>query len=120
MYVPRSTMVDIIYRGQDELLGERHRAEELVELPSGARQRRPRAVDGEGGAGMSEGGGEVRRRAGRGERPPPPAPERASVRPPAPSPAGEEEAGNLLLAGANKVLGLLVMLYLAYRCAASP
>ena len=65
VYVPRSTMVDIIYRltyfksppsfvfilsqadrcfrrGDDELLANRHRGEELIELPSGARQRKIR------------------------------------------------------------------------------
>jgi len=42
VYVPRSTMVDIIYRGEDELLANRHRGEELIELPSGARQRKVR------------------------------------------------------------------------------
>ena len=73
VYVPRSTMVDIIYRclrylkspptlivrhglvsycitlsdhirrrGEDELLANRHRGEELIELPSGARQRKIR------------------------------------------------------------------------------
>lgn len=45
VYVPRSTMVDIIYRNDDDLLANRHKGEELIELPSGARQRKRRIVD---------------------------------------------------------------------------
>ena len=93
VYVPRSTMVDIIYRlrhfksfcypyliisfrGDDELLANRHRGEELIELPSGARQRKIRGRIFEPSseqlqmAGMAGGGNseqsEVRRRRGAG------------------------------------------------------
>ena len=93
VYVPRSTMVDIIYRlrhfksfcypyliisfrGDDELLANRHRGEELIELPSGARQRKIRGrifepsseqqMAGMAGGGNSEQQSEVRRRRGAG------------------------------------------------------
>ena len=92
VYVPRSTMVDIIYRlrhfksfcypyliisfrGDDELLANRHRGEELIELPSGARQRKIRGRIFEPSseqqmAGMAGGGNseqsDVRRRRGAG------------------------------------------------------
>jgi hypothetical protein len=41
VYVPRSIMADIIYNNEDDLLKRRHRATTLVELPSGAWQKRP-------------------------------------------------------------------------------
>jgi hypothetical protein len=41
VYVPRSIMADIIYNNEDDLLKRRQRATTLVELPSGAWQKRP-------------------------------------------------------------------------------
>jgi hypothetical protein len=40
IYVPRSIMADIIYKNEDDLVKRRHRASALVELPSGAWQKR--------------------------------------------------------------------------------
>jgi len=42
IYVPRSVMADIIHKNDDDIVGRRHRAEDLIELPSGARQKRSR------------------------------------------------------------------------------
>ena len=49
------------HRGDDELLANRHRGEELIELPSGARQRKRRIFEeesagGGGGVGLGAGG----------------------------------------------------------------
>jgi hypothetical protein len=38
--VPRSIMADIIYKNEDDLVKRRHRTSALVELPSGAWQKR--------------------------------------------------------------------------------
>ncbi len=40
IYVPRSIMADIIYKNEDDLVKRRHRTSALVELPSGAWQKR--------------------------------------------------------------------------------
>jgi len=42
IYVPRSIMADIISKNEDDLVRRRHRPEDLIELPSGARQKRTR------------------------------------------------------------------------------
>ena len=58
----------IRHRGEDELLANRHRGEELIELPSGARQRKVRGRIFEPSE-MAPGGNsesEVRRRRGGG------------------------------------------------------
>ena len=39
--MPRSIMADIIYKNEDDLVKRRHRAAALIELPSGAWQKRP-------------------------------------------------------------------------------
>ena len=44
--MPRSIMADIIYRNEDDLIKRRHRAAALIELPSGAWQKRPTATAG--------------------------------------------------------------------------
>lgn len=46
IYVPRSIMADIIYNNEDDLVRRRQRAAVLVELPSGAWQKRPLAAGG--------------------------------------------------------------------------
>jgi hypothetical protein len=46
IYVPRSIMADIIYQSEDDLVKRRHRSATLIELPSGAWQKRPISVGG--------------------------------------------------------------------------
>ena len=118
--MPRSSLVDIIYRGDDEQLDRRHRGDELIELPSGARQRKTRPVPefpGPGGSMAGEGSSELRHRVGasgvREER-------RGTTSLPRPSntevEARLEASPGSLLAGCNRATGLLVMLYISYRC----
>ena len=116
IYVPRSTMVDIIYRGDDEFLAHRNSGEELIELPSGARQRKSRIFDCDSlnFSRMSSEGSEVRRRAGVAA----PKETRTASATPKPVEADPEpvlQPVSLLVTGGNKAVGLLVMLYLAYR-----
>ena len=72
VYVPRSVMTDIIYQKDDELYQGRSNRQDLIELPSGARQRKGRilsegtaaATDGGMRTAVSDGGDGVRQRKG--------------------------------------------------------
>ena len=127
VYVPRSTMVDIIYRDHDDLLADRHKGEELIELPSGARQRKRRIFDHKIDLNMFDskvtGQSEIRKRQGLnkncdnddvdGPR------EKKVVASEVPSSNLSQENTEILLPSlmnaGNKLSGLLVMVFLSYQ-----
>ena len=112
--MPRSTMVDIIYRQDDDMLDRRVQGEELIELPSGARQRRREILEpGMGDRDMAGQDGVRRRRHGdhRSEE---------SEQGKEVKQSGEEQTGSenvipSLLKAGNKIAGLLVMVFLSYH-----
>eukprot|EP00092_Neocalanus_flemingeri_P010313 GFUD01011110.1.p1 GENE.GFUD01011110.1~~GFUD01011110.1.p1 ORF type:complete len:1009 (-),score=246.24 GFUD01011110.1:254-3280(-) len=124
VYVPRSTMVDIIYRNEDDLLADRHKGEELIELPSGARQRKRRIFDPKIDLNMCDsniaGQSDIRKRrslnrscddkdVGREDK--------VVATEVSPDTSEDDNAMLLpsLLAAANKLTGLLVMVFLSYQ-----
>ena len=122
LYVPRSTMVDIIYKNDDEILADRHKDEELIELPSGARQRKRRILDPRMDPNMSDSNmanqSEIRKR--RNVNPDSDAvsaenhisPETATLQQ---SNANEDILAHSLLKAGNTMAGLLVMVFLSYH-----
>jgi len=117
VYVPRSTMVDIIYRNDDDLLADRLKGEELIELPSGARQRKGRIFDPKIDLNMSDnntsGQSEIRKRR---------SPNKNLVNGDIPREKkdGSETLHNEILIPSlldvgNKLVGLLVMVFLSYH-----
>jgi len=114
VYVPRSTMVDIIYRQDDDMLDRRVQGEELIELPSGARQRRREILEpGMGDRDMAGQDGVRRRRHGdhRSEE----SEQGKEVKQSDEEQTGSENVIPSLLKAGNKIAGLLVMVFLSYH-----
>ena len=115
-------MVDIVYRNDDDLLANRHKDEELIELPSGARQRKRRILDPKSDSNM-DGQTEIRQR--RNQNPNCDKNVASTVEPSSfqskpsleQSPASNDSLIPSLLAMGNLMAGLLVMIFLAYHFA---
>lgn len=115
-------MVDIIYKNDDEILADRHKDEELIELPSGARQRKRRILDPRMDPNMSDSNmanqSEIRKR--RNVNPDSDdvsaenhiSTETATLQQ---SHANEDILAHSLLKAGNMMAGLLVMVFLSYH-----
>jgi len=121
VYVPRSVMTDIIYQKDDELYQGRSNRQDLIELPSGARQRKGRILS-EGGmrTAGSDGADGVRQRKGAAKGGEEPAREKTTKKEDGGDasknvPDEKAAARGFLLTGANTVLGLVVMVLLSYK-----
>ena len=115
-------MVDIIYRNDDDLLANRHKDEELIELPSGARQRKRRILDPKSDSNM-DGQTEIRQR--RNQNPNCDKNVASTVETSSfqskpsleQSPASNDSLIPSLLGTGNLMAGLLVMIFLSYHFA---
>ena len=113
-------MVDIVYRNDDDLLANRHKDEELIELPSGARQRKRRILDPKSDSNM-DGQTEIRQR--RNQNPNCDKNVASTVETSSfqskpsleQSPATNDSLIPSLLGTGNLMAGLLVMIFLSYH-----
>ena len=107
-------MVDIIYRQDDDLLDRRVTGEDLIELPSGARQRRREILEpGMTGSDIPVQEGVRRRR--HGEHKSGQSEQKEEVSPSDEGLTGSENIISSLLTAGNKMAGLLVMIFLSYH-----
>ena len=114
VYVPRSTMVDIIYRQDDDMLDRRVQGEDLIELPSGARQRRREILE-QGMADSDMAGQDGVRRRRHGDYRSEENKQGKEVRSSDDGQTGSENVIPSLLKAGNKIAGLLVMIFLSYH-----
>ena len=109
-------MVDIIYRNDDDLLANRHKDEELIELPSGARQRKRRILDPKSDSNM-DGHTEIRQRRNQNsncDKNDASTEETSSFQS---KPKSNDSLILSLLGTGNLMAGLLVMIFLSYHFA---
>jgi len=108
VYVPRSVMADIIHPSEDDLVRRRHRPEDLIELPSGARQKVTRTFS-ESLREVENMDGVRMRKVKQVER------ERETVGPRKNVIPVKKETGLFELGMVNQLVGLSVMIVLAYK-----